>query len=90
MLDTQRIVSELKAEVNRLERAIAALDGTNTAKATLATKDTGTRTQEASPSYCGRTQAAIYADEKAMGGKKEEDIRPKIRDPTSSDLIRNA
>ena len=43
MLDTQRIVSELRAEVNRLERAIAALDGTNTTKATLATKETGAR-----------------------------------------------
>ena len=43
MLDTQRIVSELRAEINRLERAIAALGGTNTTKATLATKETGAR-----------------------------------------------
>jgi hypothetical protein len=36
-LDTQEIVRELKAERNRLDRAIAALDGTNTTRATLAT-----------------------------------------------------
>ena len=29
-MDTQRIVSELKAERNRLDKAIAALDGANT------------------------------------------------------------
>jgi hypothetical protein len=32
-LDTQRIVSELKAERNRLDKAIAALDGANSARA---------------------------------------------------------
>jgi hypothetical protein len=32
-LDTQRIVSELKAERNRLDKAIAALDGANTTRA---------------------------------------------------------
>jgi hypothetical protein len=32
-LDTQRIVSELKAERNRLDKAIAALDGTNSTRA---------------------------------------------------------
>jgi hypothetical protein len=33
MLDTQRIVSELKAQRNRLERAIAALDETAATRA---------------------------------------------------------
>jgi hypothetical protein len=42
-VDTHRIVSELKAEINRIDRAIAALDGMNTTQATLATKETGTR-----------------------------------------------
>jgi len=32
-LDTQRIVVELKAERNRLDKAIAALDDTNTTRA---------------------------------------------------------
>jgi hypothetical protein len=32
-LDTQRIVSELKAERNRLDKAITALDGANTTRA---------------------------------------------------------
>jgi hypothetical protein len=35
-LDTQRIVSELKAERNRLDKAIAALDGETTTGATVA------------------------------------------------------
>ena len=35
-MDTQRIVSELKAERNRLDRAIAALGGDSTTRATLA------------------------------------------------------
>jgi hypothetical protein len=35
ILDTQRIVSELKAERNRLDKAITALDGTNTTGATV-------------------------------------------------------
>ena len=34
-LDTQRIVSELKAERNRLDKAISVLDGTNTTGATV-------------------------------------------------------
>jgi hypothetical protein len=35
-VDTQRIVSELKAERNRLARAIAALDGTNSTRVAVA------------------------------------------------------
>jgi hypothetical protein len=35
-LDTQRIVSELKAERNRLDKAIAALDGESTTRAAAA------------------------------------------------------
>ena len=35
-MDTQRIVSELKAERNRLDKAIAALDGASTTRATVA------------------------------------------------------
>jgi hypothetical protein len=35
-LDTQRIISELKAERNRLDKAIAALDGANATRATAA------------------------------------------------------
>ena len=35
-MDTQRIVSELKAERNRLDKAIAALDGETTTQATVA------------------------------------------------------
>jgi hypothetical protein len=35
-LDTQRIVSELKAERNRLDKAIAALDGESTIRSTTA------------------------------------------------------
>jgi hypothetical protein len=35
-LDTQRIVSELKAERNRLDKAIAALDGAGTTPPTVA------------------------------------------------------
>jgi hypothetical protein len=35
-LDTQRIVSELKAERNRLDKAIAALDGETTTRPTVA------------------------------------------------------
>jgi hypothetical protein len=38
-LDTQRIVSELKAERNRLDKAIAALDGASTARVTIAIND---------------------------------------------------
>jgi hypothetical protein len=34
-LDTQRIVSELKAERNRLDKAIAALEGETTTQATV-------------------------------------------------------
>ena len=35
-MDTQRIVSELKAERNRLDKAITALDGANTTRASPA------------------------------------------------------
>jgi hypothetical protein len=35
-MDTQRIVSELKSERNRLDKAIAALDGASTTRATIA------------------------------------------------------
>jgi hypothetical protein len=38
-LDTQDIVKELKAERNRLDQAIAALDGANTTGATVATDE---------------------------------------------------
>jgi hypothetical protein len=38
-LDTQEIVKELKAERNRLDKAIAALDGANTTGATVATQE---------------------------------------------------
>jgi hypothetical protein len=34
-VDTQRIVSELKAERNRLDKAIAALDGAKTTRAVV-------------------------------------------------------
>ena len=34
-MDTQRIVSELKAERNRLDKAIAALDGAKTTRAVV-------------------------------------------------------
>jgi hypothetical protein len=46
-LDTQQIVKELKAERNRLDKAIAALDGANTTQASVATDEpagNGTRT----------------------------------------------
>jgi hypothetical protein len=39
MLDTQRIVSELKEERNRLDKAIAALGGEDGDRATLASTD---------------------------------------------------
>jgi hypothetical protein len=35
-LDTQRIVSELKAERNRLDKAISALDGASATRASVA------------------------------------------------------
>lgn len=38
-MDTQEIVKELKAERNRLDNAIAALDGANTVRATVATHE---------------------------------------------------
>jgi hypothetical protein len=38
-LDTQEILKELKAERNRLDRAIAALDKANTTEATVATDE---------------------------------------------------
>ncbi len=38
-MNTQEIVKELKAERNRLDQAIAALDGANTTEATLATDE---------------------------------------------------
>jgi hypothetical protein len=39
ILDTQRIVAELKAERNRLDRAITALDGANTGGTTPTTTE---------------------------------------------------
>jgi hypothetical protein len=39
--------------------------------------------KEASPSYCGRTQAAIYADEKEVGGTTEEEF-DKLESSTQS------
>jgi hypothetical protein len=38
-LDTQEIVKELKAERNRLDKAIVALDGANDTAATVATDE---------------------------------------------------
>jgi hypothetical protein len=38
-LDTQEIVKELKAERNRLDKAIVALDGVNTSGTTLVTDE---------------------------------------------------
>ena len=38
-MDTQEIVKELKAERNRLDKAIVALDGANTTAATVATDE---------------------------------------------------
>jgi hypothetical protein len=38
-LDTQEIVKELKAERNRLDKAIVALDGANNTGATVATHE---------------------------------------------------
>jgi hypothetical protein len=38
-LDTQEIVKELKAERNRLDQAIAALDGADTTEATVAIRE---------------------------------------------------
>jgi hypothetical protein len=38
-LDTQEIVKELKAERNRLDKTIAALDGANTTRAMVATDE---------------------------------------------------
>jgi hypothetical protein len=38
-MDTEEIVKELKAERNRLDRAIAALDGATTTRATVATHE---------------------------------------------------
>jgi hypothetical protein len=38
-VDTQEIVKELKAERNRLDKAIAALDGANTTRATMPTSE---------------------------------------------------
>ena len=38
-MDTQEIVKELKAERNRLDHAIAALDGANTTEAAMATDE---------------------------------------------------
>ena len=47
-MNTQEIVNELKAERNRLDQAIVALDGANTTGATVATDEpagNGTPTQ---------------------------------------------
>ena len=38
-MDTQEIVRELKAEIDRLQRAVAALDGANTTRATVGTQE---------------------------------------------------
>jgi hypothetical protein len=38
-LDTREIVKELKAERNRLDKAIAALDGANATRATMTTDE---------------------------------------------------
>jgi hypothetical protein len=47
-LDTQRILSELKAERNRLDKAIAVLDGDGT-RIAMATADPSTNDKGAQP-----------------------------------------
>jgi hypothetical protein len=46
-LDTRRIVSELKAERNRLDKAITALDGASTTSAPVAVVNDATSTNGA-------------------------------------------
>jgi hypothetical protein len=46
-LDTQEIVKELKAERNRLDKAIAALDGVNDTGATVATDESASNGKHA-------------------------------------------
>ena len=73
MLDTQRIVSELRAESKPPRKGYRSAGRNEYNKSYFGYEgDWSAGTKEASPSYCGRTKATIYADEKAMGREKEE------------------
>jgi hypothetical protein len=75
-LDTQRIVSELKAERNRLDKAIAALDGASTARVTIAINDrssNGAQTPRKRHrlTAAGRKRLSMLM-KKTLGGEKKE------------------
>jgi hypothetical protein len=78
-LDTQRIVSELKARRSLIDQAIAALGETAATPATTESSRSGAQAPRKRHYLTGAgREAIICAAEKAMGGKKEEYIRPKI------------
>jgi hypothetical protein len=56
-LDTHRIVSELKAERNRLDRAISALDGASTGGANIAINESSSKGAQARRKRRGPTAA---------------------------------
>jgi hypothetical protein len=85
-LDTQKIVNELKAELNRLDRAIAALDGANTTPTAVGTDEPSGNGTKETPSYVGSdAEAIIYGDETTVGGEKEKGLgRPEVKRPQRS------
>jgi hypothetical protein len=78
-LDTQRIVSELKAERNRLDKAIAALDGASTGGANIAihepsSKGAQARRKRRGPTAAGRKRLSMLMKERWAERRKKSSL----------------
>lgn len=70
-MDLDRIVAELKRERERLSRAIAALEGTDSPAATSkgkAAASAPSERKETRPPHRGGQKAVVGSDEEALGG----------------------
>jgi hypothetical protein len=80
-LDTQRIVSELKAERNRLDRAIAVLDGPGSTRAAASISDSSRNAAQAPKKHrrltaAGRKRLSMlmkkrWAEKRKKSGSKQ-------------------
>ena len=77
-MDLSHIVSKLKNERNRIDRAIAALNGLNGTGIQRTTKTSSVKPAARTAKHRGHLgqKAVIGNDEEAMGGTKKKDDRP--------------
>jgi hypothetical protein len=83
-LDTQRIVSELIAERNRLDRAIAALDGESPTRSTVAINEPSSNAAQTGKkrrglTAAGRKRLSMLMKKRWAEKRRKDSVRPRTK-----------